>query len=43
MKAIINKSNTITVEEKTGGAISLNDKLFNGDVKQVGPYSYNII
>jgi hypothetical protein len=43
MKAIINKSNTITVEEKTGGAISLNAKLFNGDVKQVGPYSYNII
>jgi biotin carboxyl carrier protein len=43
MKAIINKANTITVEEKTGGAISINDKLFNGDIKQVGPYSYNII
>jgi len=43
MKAIINKTNAVTVEEKTGGAISINDKLFSGDIKQVGPYSYNII
>jgi len=43
MKAIINKANTVTIEEKTGGAISINDKLFNGNIKQVGPYSYNII
>jgi len=43
MKAIINKANTVTIEEKTGGAISINDKLFNGDIKQVGPYSYNVI
>ena len=43
MKAIINKVSTVTVEEKTGGVISINDKIFNGDIKQVGPYSYNII
>jgi biotin carboxyl carrier protein len=43
MKAIINKTNAVTVEEKTGGAISINDKLFSGDIKQVGPFSYNII
>lgn len=43
MKAIINKTSTVTVEESTGGTISINDKVFNGDIKQVGPYSYNII
>lgn len=43
MKAIINKATAVTVEEKTEGAITINDKLFNGDLKQVGPYSYNII
>ncbi len=43
MKAIINKTNAVTVEEKTGGVISINDKLFSGDIKQVGPYSYNVI
>ena len=43
MKAIINKTNAVTVEEKTGGVISINDKLFSGDIKQVGPCSYNVI
>lgn len=43
MKAIINKTNVVTLEEKTSGVISINDKIFNGDIKQVGPYSYNVI
>ncbi|MFM7016336.1 MAG: biotin/lipoyl-containing protein [Bacteroidota bacterium] len=43
MKAIINKTNTVAVDENSGGTVSINDKVFNGDIKQVGPYSYNII
>ncbi|MFM7015437.1 MAG: biotin/lipoyl-containing protein [Bacteroidota bacterium] len=43
MKAIINSKNTIVIEERAGGEISLNDEIFNGDIKQVGPFSYNLI
>lgn len=43
MKAIINNKSTIVVEESAGGGVTLNEELFNGDIKQVGPFSYNLI
>lgn len=43
MKAIINNEKSIASEELTGGELKLNQEVFNGDLKQVGPYSYHIL